>query len=151
MLAAAIMFVAILISSLGTHSRIAGCKTPPRRRLTIVQNFREMAATWSNRSFLFLTLAGLATAMAAGLAAAMNIYINTFFWEFTSKQFAALVLAVFVSAFIALGSAGAAGAALRQAGGGHDRHRPGGADRPWPHEPAPVRPDAAQPHASRCS
>ncbi len=106
MLAAAIMFTTILISSLGTQRRVAGMKMPPRRRLTVVQNFREMAATWSNRSFLFLTLAGLALAMAAGLAAAMNIYINTFFWEFTSKQFAGLVLAVFVSAFVALGSAG---------------------------------------------
>lgn len=106
LLAAAIMFTTILVSSLGTQRRVAGFVMPPRRKLTILENFREMAATWSNRSFLFLTLAGLALAMAAGLSAAMNIYINTFFWEFTSKQFAGLVLGVFVSAFVALACAG---------------------------------------------
>jgi GPH family glycoside/pentoside/hexuronide:cation symporter len=39
------------------------------------------------------------------VTASMNIYLNTYFWEFTSKQFALLVLGVFVSAFLALGGA----------------------------------------------
>ena len=103
MLASIIMFAAILISSAGTHRHIASFRVPPRRQLGIVATLKEMAATWSNRSFLFLTLSGLATSMAAGLTASMNIYINTFFWEFTSKQFALLVLGVFISAFLALG------------------------------------------------
>ncbi len=102
LLASVIMFSAILISSAGTHGRIASLKMPPRRRMGFVQVLREMAATWSNRSFLFLTLSGLASALAAGLGASMNIYFNTFFWEFTSKQFAVLILGVFASAFLAL-------------------------------------------------
>jgi len=103
MLASIIMFAAILISSAGTHRHIPSFRMPPRRHLSIGKTLKEMAATWSNRSFLFLTLSGLATSMAAGLTASMNIYINTFFWEFTSKQFALLVLGVFISAFLALG------------------------------------------------
>jgi GPH family glycoside/pentoside/hexuronide:cation symporter len=102
LLASIIMFAAILISSAGTHRHIPSFRVPPKRRMSVLAMLKEMAATWSNRSFLFLTLSGLATAMAAGVTASMNIYINTFFWEFSSKQFALLVLSVFVSAILAL-------------------------------------------------
>ena len=105
LLASIIMFAAILISSAGTHRHIASFRVPPKRRMGPIAMLKEMAATWANRSFLFLTLSGLATAMSAGVAASMNIYINTFFWELTSKQFALLVLGVFVSAFLALAGA----------------------------------------------
>jgi Na+/melibiose symporter-like transporter len=100
--AAAIMFVTILISAAGTQKRAAAFRVPPHRRLGLLATVREMIATWSNRSFLFLTLAGLALAMATGLNAAMNIYINTYFWEFTSRQFAMLIAGVFISAFMSL-------------------------------------------------
>ena len=105
LLASIIMFCAILISSAGTHRHIPSFRVPPRRHMSVPAMLREMAKTWSNRSFLFITLSGLASSMAAGLTASMNIYINTFFWEFTSKQFALLVLGVFLSAFLALGGA----------------------------------------------
>jgi Na+/melibiose symporter-like transporter len=102
LVAAVIMFASILISSAGTHGRIASFRTPPQRHLSLLATAREMAATWANRSFLALTLSGLATSMAAGLNASMNIYINTYFWEFTSRQMSILVAGVFVSAFLAL-------------------------------------------------
>jgi Na+/melibiose symporter-like transporter len=102
MLAAAIMFAAILVSAAGTQRQVRGFRVPPQRHLSLVKQAREMIATWSNRSFLFLTLSGLATSMATGLSASMNIYFNTYFWEFTSSQIATLVMGVFASAFIAL-------------------------------------------------
>ncbi|MEO8926367.1 MAG: MFS transporter [Caulobacteraceae bacterium] len=102
LLAAVIMFVSILVSAAGTHRHIRTFRVPPRRTLTAGAMAREMIQAWSNRSFLYLTLSGLATSMAAGLAAAMNIYFNTFFWEFSSGQIALLVAGVFASAFLAL-------------------------------------------------
>jgi Na+/melibiose symporter-like transporter len=105
LLASIIMFAAILISSAGTHRHIPSFRVPPRREMSALAMLKEMAATWSNRSFLFLTLSGLATSMSAGVTASMNIYINTFFWELSSKQFALLVLGVFISAFLALAGA----------------------------------------------
>ncbi|MGI9169345.1 MAG: MFS transporter [Caulobacteraceae bacterium] len=105
LLAAAIMFVTILVSAAGTHRHIPSFRTPPKRTMTLLAMAREMIATWSNRSFLFLTLSGLATSMAAGLAASMNIYFLTFFWEFSSPQIGLLVVGVFGSAFIALAAA----------------------------------------------
>ncbi len=50
LLAAAIMFTAILISAAGTHGRIRTFKVPPRRRLTLLASLREMGQTWANRS-----------------------------------------------------------------------------------------------------
>jgi GPH family glycoside/pentoside/hexuronide:cation symporter len=104
-LAAMIMFVAILISAMGTHRHIPTFRVPPRRKMTLLATAREMLATWSNRSFLFLTLSGLATSMANGLSASMNLYFNTFFWGFSSHQIANLATGVIVSAFLALFSA----------------------------------------------
>ena len=102
LLAAAIMCGAILASAAGTHDRIPFLRQPPVRKITLGAMLREMFATWNNRSFLFLTLSGLATSMAAGLSASMNFYINTYFWGFSSAQIAGLATGVFISAFIAL-------------------------------------------------
>jgi Na+/melibiose symporter-like transporter len=102
LLAAGIMLVAILVSAAGTHDRIPTLKQITPRRLGIGAMLREIFATWSHRSFLFLTLSGVATSMAAGLSASMNFYFNTYFWGFSSPQISALALGVVVSAFMAL-------------------------------------------------
>ncbi|HEV2365163.1 MAG TPA: MFS transporter [Caulobacteraceae bacterium] len=102
LLASIIMFGAILVSSIGTHSRIKTFRTPPLRRLRLAALAREMIETWSHRSFLMLTLSGLATSMASGIAAAMNIYFSTFYWEFSAGQIAAFATGVYGSALIAL-------------------------------------------------
>jgi Na+/melibiose symporter-like transporter len=102
LLAAGIMVSAILVSAIGTHDRIRTLRQPAPRRLTVLAMMREIFATWAHRSFLFLTLSGVATSMAAGLAASMNFYINTYFWGFSSAQISALALGVIASAFIAL-------------------------------------------------
>jgi Na+/melibiose symporter-like transporter len=100
--AAVIIFVAILVSAAGTHSQIPKFRVPPVRKLKIGAMAREMIATWSNRSFLFLTLAGLATSMATGLIASLNVYFNTFFWELSARQISIFTLGVFLSAAMAL-------------------------------------------------
>lgn len=111
-LAAVIMLAAILASAIGTHDRIPTLRQPPARKIALPAMFREMIATWSNRSFLFLTLSGLATSMASGLSASMNFYFNTYFWGFSSSEIAGLATGVFASAFIALSLAPIAGRKL---------------------------------------
>lgn len=111
-LAAVIMFCAIVASAAGTHDRIPFLRRAPARKIALAAMFREMIATWSNRSFLFLTLSGLATSMASGLSASMNFYFNTYFWGFSPKEIAGLATGVFASAFIALSLAPIAGQRL---------------------------------------
>jgi Na+/melibiose symporter-like transporter len=102
LLAAAMMFSAIIMSALGTHRHIPQFRIPPKRRWQLGVMAREMVATCSHRSFLSLIFAGLATSMAAGLAASMNIYFNTYFWEFSASQISVFATGVFGSALIAL-------------------------------------------------
>jgi Na+/melibiose symporter-like transporter len=103
MAAAAIIFVFILISAIGTHRHIPSLMPPPpKRRLTPARALGEMRESVSNRSFLFLLASSVAGAMAAGMAASLNIYFNTYFWEFTSTQISYLTLGVYASAALAL-------------------------------------------------
>ncbi|HEV7731140.1 MAG TPA: MFS transporter [Candidatus Binatia bacterium] len=99
---ALVMLTAILVSSLGTHAYIPHLRQPPPPKgggfRVALQEARE---TLSNRSFLMLFGAGVCGAMAAGLAAALNIYFNTYFWELSSDQISVLILANFVSAAVA--------------------------------------------------
>ena len=95
LVAAVIMCSAILISSLGTHRQIPRLMPPPpKRKLTLGQTLGEMKETLSNRSFIFLLISSIASAMAIGLSSSLNFYFNTFFWEFTAKQISILTLGV---------------------------------------------------------
>jgi glycoside/pentoside/hexuronide:cation symporter, GPH family len=103
MAAGAIIFVFILISAIGTHRHIPSLMPPPpKRRLTIAGTLGEMRESLSNRSFLFLLASSISGAMAAGMAASLNIYFNTYFWEFSSTQISYLTLGVYLSAVFAL-------------------------------------------------
>ena len=105
LIASVVMFVAILISAAGTQKRAAKLNIPPRRRLPIRRAAEEMGASLSNRSFIFLLISGVFSAMAAGLVTSLNGYFNTFFWQFTARQISVFTLGVYLSAIMALTAA----------------------------------------------
>ncbi|WP_293379895.1 MFS transporter [Phenylobacterium sp. SCN 70-31] len=97
----ALIFVAILVSALGTHSRIPHLKPPPpKRRITLMAIFREIFETLANRSFLALFVAAMLGAVATGLSAALAFYFSTYFWGFSPQQIGLITMSVFVSAII---------------------------------------------------
>ena len=101
--ASIVIFLAVLATTLGTHSHIPHLKSaPPQRKMTIATIFREILETVSNRSFRALFLATLFGLLASGISASLNQYINGLFWEFTTDQTAKLTVAVYISAVIAL-------------------------------------------------
>lgn len=99
--AAMVMFVAILVSAWGTHRFIPLLRTPPAQRKSLLQYAKEMVATLSNRAFLILMMSGLFFYMAVGLVFALTFYVNTYFWMLTSSQLSILALATFISVFFA--------------------------------------------------
>ncbi len=102
-LASLVMVVAIVASAAGTHHRIPGLRLPPDREgFDWRTSAGELRETLSNRSFLVLFVSALFTAMAAGVSTSLNIYFNTFFWEFDTSQIGALTLPLFASAALAL-------------------------------------------------
>jgi glycoside/pentoside/hexuronide:cation symporter, GPH family len=103
MTAAIVIFVAILISAIGTHSQIPRLKEPPPMLpFNPTRIAREMKETLSNHSFLVLFISAIFAAMAAGLSTSLNIYFGTYFWELTPRKLGILALGPFFSSAIAL-------------------------------------------------
>ncbi|MCB1683463.1 MAG: MFS transporter [Pseudomonadales bacterium] len=96
-----LIFISILASTAGTHSRIPYLKSPPpQRTMTLGRIFRELYETLANRSFIALFVGALLGAVATGLAAALAFYFYTYFWEFTSVQTGLITMGVFLAAVL---------------------------------------------------
>ena len=101
LIGSAMIFLSIIISSVGTHSRIPYLKSPPPNRpMTIKGIFGEVFETLANRSFIALFIAALIGAVASGVAAGLSLYFFTYFWGFTEIQTGMVFLGTFVAAAI---------------------------------------------------
>ena len=106
LIASGLIFALVMISALGTHSRIPHLKAPPAQRtLTVGKVFTEIFETLSNRSFIVLFISTALGTVAAGLAAPLAFYWLTYFWHFTAQQSSLVIMGVFGSAFIGSGLA----------------------------------------------
>jgi Na+/melibiose symporter-like transporter len=100
---AVVMCTAILISARGTHSYIPHLRRPETPKpFDVLRIVRELRETLSNRSFLFLFVAGLFMALAMGVSTSLNLYFNTYFWELRPEEIFLIVMLQFGSALIAL-------------------------------------------------
>ncbi|MFA9199794.1 MAG: MFS transporter [Cypionkella sp.] len=99
----AVMVVAVLISALGTHRRMARppAKLPPRQPLGA--ELRAIFSTLRNRAFLTLMAAGVFAYANQGLNFATSTYMQSYVWEFPRWAFSAwpvTLLAGVVFAFV---------------------------------------------------
>ena len=103
--AAGIMLAAILVSSIGTHRTIPYLRAPPpKARRTARETVAIVWQTLGNRSVLVLVGCGFIWAIAAGILAALGLYLQTYFWELSAKQISTVGLGTFAAYLIALGS-----------------------------------------------
>ncbi|HEY1707070.1 MAG TPA: MFS transporter [Rhizomicrobium sp.] len=101
-LASAIVMVAsILITSRGTQRYVPYFRVPQERRVTLLDTLREMGASLANAQFVALLIAAIFGTVAIGLAAALLIYFNTYFWGLSTKQISLFAFTGIGSAFIA--------------------------------------------------
>ena len=99
------IFLAIMISALGTHKMIPDLKPPPpARQMSVGLIYREVFETLASRSFLALFLAALFGAVASGVSTTLSFYFSTFFWGFTTEQIGLISLSVVISALMAFSS-----------------------------------------------
>jgi GPH family glycoside/pentoside/hexuronide:cation symporter len=99
----ALMFGAILLSSLGTHRYIPQLKQPPAGAYpTALTMLKRTWETIRERSFGALFLSAMFGALATGMSASMSIYISTFYWELDNRQIALIASTAFGSALCAL-------------------------------------------------
>jgi Na+/melibiose symporter-like transporter len=98
-----VIFIAIMASSLGTHSLISNLKmAPPKTKVSVARIYKDIFETLWNRSFAALFAAALFGAIGTGVATGLSHYINSFFWGFSTVQLGQISLSVVLSAVIAL-------------------------------------------------
>lgn len=103
LVASIVIFIAIMASSLGTHSFIPNLKmAPPNTKLSVARIYKDIFETLWNRSFAALFAAALFGAIGTGVATGLSHYINSFFWGFSTVQLGQISLSVVLSAAIAL-------------------------------------------------
>ena len=104
--ASIIMFISIVVSSLGTHRHIPYLKAPSVRPndegFSVRRTARELRETLGNPSFLVLFAAALFSAVAAGVSTTLSIYFTRHMWGFTTEQIGYLQFPYFFSALVAL-------------------------------------------------
>lgn len=101
--ASVIIFIAIMVSAIGTHKHIPNLKQPPAKHpFSFSQTFDELRATLSNRNFLIIFISAVISAMAGGVNTSLVLYFNTYFWELTTDQIGTLNYVYFFSAAFAL-------------------------------------------------
>ncbi len=100
---AGVIFLCILMSSLGTQ-RVAAALPPPTetfRFRDIAHEVRQIFESLRNRNFAALFLYGLTVGIAGGLGTALYLYNTTYFFGFSGAQIAATGIGVLLSPAIA--------------------------------------------------
>ncbi|MEH6635673.1 MAG: MFS transporter [Halioglobus sp.] len=98
-----LIFMAILLSTLGTHKYIPQLRKPPQTGYPPIRTIASQTfETLRERSFLALFVSAMFGALAAGMSASMSVYINTFYWELDNEQIALITSTLFGSAVVAL-------------------------------------------------
>ncbi len=101
MIASVLIFVAIMISALGTHGHIKHMRAAQAKRaLGLKAIFGEIFETIANRDFSALFMAALFGAIATGISASLSFYFSAYFWGFSSEQIGLITMSVFLSAAI---------------------------------------------------
>lgn len=102
---AATMFIAVLVSAIGTHRAYARLPHAVPERLPLGPTFRAIFWTLSNRAFLILLLAGVFAFANQGIAFALANYLLLYVWELPQSAFIIYAFVLFggvVLAFIGL-------------------------------------------------
>lgn len=97
---ALIIFVAIVVSTLGTAHRIPYLTTAPSRKITLGAMVREIAHTLNNRAFISAAVAMMFIAVAVGARNGLEIYFGLYFWELSQPQLAGLATMSVVGGFL---------------------------------------------------
>jgi GPH family glycoside/pentoside/hexuronide:cation symporter len=100
--AAAVIAASILISTVGTHSRIPWLRKPPARKMTIKGSVREIIETLSNGSLWVSTAAGMFAAIANGVIGGLSTYFHVYFWELSPHELVYVVGAGFAASLLGI-------------------------------------------------
>lgn len=100
--AAAIMMLSVLISSLGTQKEVLKRPPPPPVvKVPIGRMLREMLGVLVHPAYISILLASLFFAVASGLSLSLSVYFSTYFWELSASQIATVASTAIVGILLA--------------------------------------------------
>lgn len=99
---AALVLIAIVISTRATQKFVPWLAAPPRRKVSPAVFLREVRETLGSRAFLIMTCAGMLYSTAVGITQALSIYFNLYFWELSQAQVALIVTIQIPASFLAV-------------------------------------------------
>ena len=103
LLCSVLVFVSILTCALGTHRVIPDLRAPAAKTPFTLRRFTgELREVFGNRSYRMLVIGFLFAAVAGGFSEVVGLYMNTYFWEFTTDQIMKLVYGLFISTAVAV-------------------------------------------------
>jgi Na+/melibiose symporter-like transporter len=104
LVAAILIFIGIIVTSLGTHKHIPNLIEPPERKnMTFSKAMKEVKETLlANRSYMFLFFSGLLAALAGGIEAAFAIYFDSYFWGLNLDEMLTRGLCLYLSPIFAM-------------------------------------------------
>ena len=104
LVAAILIFIGIIVTSLGTHKHIPNLIEPPERKnMTFSKAMKEVKETLlANRSYMFLFFSGLLAALAGGIEAAFAIYFDSYFWGLNLDEMLTRGLCLYLAPIIAI-------------------------------------------------
>ena len=100
---AVVIFGSILTCAGGTHKLIPKLRPPPGiESFTLHRFLRELRNVFSNASYLMLVLGALFASVAGGFSEVVGLYMNTYFWEFSTDEISILLGALVIGLVFAL-------------------------------------------------
>ena len=95
------IFISIIVTCWGTRSIVAYL---PRQKGAdggqLTQIFKDLLASFGNRSFRFLVIAFITASVPVGIGGAFGLYVNTFYWELTPSQVPVVLLAQMLATLV---------------------------------------------------
>ena len=100
---AVVIFGAIVICAGGTHKLIPKLRPPPEVESFTLRRFaQELRNVVSNASYRMLVLGALFASVAGGFSDVVGLYVNTYFWEFSTDEISILLGALVLGLILAL-------------------------------------------------
>ena len=98
-----IMFIAIMVTALGTHKHIKDLHSPEAKKISFRNTLSELWETVTiSRDYLVLFLAMIITSIATGIATNLTLFFYSYFWEFTPLNILTIGLTLFLTPLVGL-------------------------------------------------
>ena len=98
-----VMFIAIMVTALGTHKHIKDLHSPEIRKISLKRTLSELWETITiSRDYLVLFLAMIITSIASGIATNLTLFFYSYFWEFSPLNILTIGLTLFLTPLVGL-------------------------------------------------